>query len=143
MPIAWTLILTPPHTPPPPPHPPPHPNNPHPYTPQPLTPTPLWQLHEAAPLGSDQTCFARLLDLARPLLGSFDTFGLCIVVRTAARLGTRLGGEDLLAWCQAAERRLDRSGRSWRVGARGGGVGGGFGGARCCWRWPGAHSMTQ
>ncbi|KAL4444147.1 hypothetical protein ABPG75_011884 [Micractinium tetrahymenae] len=64
-------------------------------------------LHEEAPRGADRACFARLLALARPRLGSFDAFGLCVIVRTAARLATRLGSEDLQAWCEAAGRRLD------------------------------------
>lgn len=54
----------------------------------------------------DAGCFARLLALAMPRLASFDAFGLCIVVRTAARLGGSLMGTQLRAWSEAAGRRM-------------------------------------
>ena len=54
----------------------------------------------------DTACFARLLALVEPRLAAFDAFGLCIVVRTAARLGASLTGAQLRAWSEAAERRM-------------------------------------
>lgn len=76
-------------------------------------------LHQAAPTASDAEALGSLLDLALPLLPTFDAFGLCIIVRTAARLQAPLTRQQLLPWCYAAEDRLDRCVGGW-VGHPGG-----------------------
>jgi hypothetical protein len=68
----------------------------------------MCSLGERAPEGGAAACYSRLLALALPLLPSFDAFGLCILVRAAARLGARLSGWELRAWSDAAQRRLPR-----------------------------------